>query len=291
MTKSHLVRPVVIGIDGGDDGDRALRYGLEEARRRHVGVRLVHVPPTIIATAPMSPLYAMPDLGETAARVLDDAVERVLELAPDIAVEGLLGRGSRTDALVDEARKASCVVLGTREFYKLRVFGRSTSIGVASHADCPVVAVPPSWSGTSSAGRVVVGVDDHGGPAAVLERAFEQAEQREAELVVVHGWVPPSPYEPALVNVDRQGWRKLAAQQLNDIIEGPRAKHPSVAVTTSVVLDSPAAAVLETAMTEDLVVVGRHRTSIALSHRLGSVARHAVHAGVCPVEIVPPHLH
>jgi len=239
----------------------------------------------------MSPLYNMPDLREMGAHVLDDAVKHVLELDPDLPVQGTLGHGSRTDVLVDEARKASCVVLGTREWYKLRVFGRSTSLGVAAHSACPVIGVPPSWSGTSSAARVVVGVDDHGGPEAVLERAFEAAEQHGAELVVVHGWVPPSPYEPALVNVDRQGWRKLAAEQLGIIIERASAKHPSVEVHTSVVLDSAPAAVLETATAGDLIVVGRHRTSVPLSHRLGSVARHAVHAGICPVEIVAPHLH
>lgn len=282
---------MVVGIDGGDDGVRALRYGVQEARRRNTGVRLVHVPPTVVVTAPMSPLYSMPDLREMGARVLDDAVAHLLELEPDLMVEGTLGHGSRTGALVDEARQAACVVLGTREWYKLRAFGRSTSIGVAAHAACPVIAVPPSWSGESFTGRVVVGVDDHGGPDAVLERALEAAESRDAELLVVHGWVPPSPYEPALVNVDRQGWRKLAAQKLDEIIEDSCTKHPDVRVTTSVVLDSPAASVLESVTTDDLVVVGRHRSSVPLSQRLGSVARHAVHAGVCPVEVVPPHLH
>lgn len=99
-------------------------------------------------------------------------------------------------AIVKESAEAACVVLGTREWHPYRIFGRSTSMGVASRAWCPVVAVPPSWSEASEAGRVVVGVDHDAGPAVVLQRAFEEAHARGAELTIVHAWAPPHAYEP-----------------------------------------------------------------------------------------------
>lgn len=287
MTGHHLHRPVVIGIDGGDDGDRAMRYGVEEACRRGVGVRLVHVPPDLVTTAPLSPLYQMTDTREIGRRVLDDAIHRFFGLDVDVPMEGSLGQGSRTHVLLEESERASCLVLGTREWHKLRAFGGSTSVAVAARAAVPVVAVPPTWNSTPSSGRVIVGVDDHGGPLPVLRRAFAAAEERYAELVVVHAWAPPSPYEPALVHVDRQGWRKLAGERLDDLIAEVRSSHPDVAVTSAVVLDSTSAALLETATADDVLVVGRHRTHVPFPHRLGSVARHAIHAGMCPVEVVP----
>jgi nucleotide-binding universal stress UspA family protein len=42
--------PVVAGVDGSEQSDRAVRFALAEARRRDVGVLLVHVVPV---TAPM----------------------------------------------------------------------------------------------------------------------------------------------------------------------------------------------------------------------------------------------
>jgi hypothetical protein len=40
---SQTNTPVVACLDGGDDGDRAMRYAIEEAQRRHTGVRLLQV--------------------------------------------------------------------------------------------------------------------------------------------------------------------------------------------------------------------------------------------------------
>ncbi|HSV38124.1 MAG TPA: universal stress protein, partial [Nocardioidaceae bacterium] len=169
----NVTAPLVVAcIDGGDDGDRALRYATGEATRRGTGLRLVHVPMEFLPYAPVTPLYKMPNLHEVGASILKDALDRALELAPDLYVDGALATGGRVSAIVEESATAACVVVGTRAWRFYRTFGGSTSAGVAARAACPIIAVPPSWADVTGPGKVVVGVDSDGGPSVVLERGF-----------------------------------------------------------------------------------------------------------------------
>ena len=63
-------------IDGTDDGERALYYGLALAKREHLPVRLVHVPHQVAVYAPM-----MPYLPETTPGQVGEAPRRGLEEA------------------------------------------------------------------------------------------------------------------------------------------------------------------------------------------------------------------
>ena len=64
---THNRGPILVAVDGTEDGDRALRFGVEEARRRSCGLRLVHVPHETIPMAPMLPLFAASTLHEIGA--------------------------------------------------------------------------------------------------------------------------------------------------------------------------------------------------------------------------------
>src|SRR4051812_26335963 len=106
--------PVVVGLDGGDDGDRALKDPIEEAGRRATGIRLVHVVPDVLSYTPAPPMYSVPSPQDIGGHVMKEALERCHELAPDVDVSGTMSDGHRVAALVKESESASAVVLGTR---------------------------------------------------------------------------------------------------------------------------------------------------------------------------------
>ena len=250
---------------------------------------MVHVPPEVLPHAPMSPLYKMPNLREIGSRILKDAMERCHELAPDLYIEGAIGSGHRVSCILEESRGAAAVVLGTREWHPYRVFGGSVTVGVAARAHSPVIAVPPSWRERPATGKVVVGVDEMGGPAPVLAHAFEAARIRKAELTIVHAWTPPHPYGPVLGSFDAGQWERFMEQWLGEVTAGARADNPDVVTHLVGSFGIERVSVAELARDGDLLVLGRQRYDSPFLHRLGSVAQHAVHAGTCPVEIVPVH--
>ena len=150
---------IVVGVDGSDGAREALAWAVEEARLR--GARLVAV-----HTWQMPPLGAgASDPFGTGAGAFDpslntDLIERVeagaaqlleRELAAvdtsGIEVEKLVESRNPADALIDAARGANLLVVGTRGHggFKGLLLG-SVSQQASHHAPCPVVIVPRSGS-------------------------------------------------------------------------------------------------------------------------------------------------
>jgi nucleotide-binding universal stress UspA family protein len=134
---------IVVGVDGSQPAREALRWAIDEARRRDATVEAVYA-----WHQPFAAGFAMEreiDLGhyeDDAQKVLDDAVDAMTECA-DVAIERKLVAGSAAGALVDEAKGASLLVVGSRGrggFAGLML--GSVSQQAAHHAPCPVVIIP-----------------------------------------------------------------------------------------------------------------------------------------------------
>ena len=48
---------VVVGVDGSEAGERAVRYAVLEAQRHGEGLTLVHVVPDFVATSPPANIF------------------------------------------------------------------------------------------------------------------------------------------------------------------------------------------------------------------------------------------
>jgi nucleotide-binding universal stress UspA family protein len=144
---------IVVGVDGSDASQEALRWAVEEARLRSAPLVAVHawsfVPPQPIGDPGM---LAMPagDLpgqlsaeSEAARIALESAVEGVL--GADAEIERKLVEGDAGEALVAESSSAQLVVVGShgRSGFKAALLG-SVSRHVTNHAACPVVVVKTS---------------------------------------------------------------------------------------------------------------------------------------------------
>ncbi len=145
-------KAIVVGVDGSDASQEALRWAADEARLRGAPLVAIHAWSFIPAEPLGDPgMLAIPagdlagQLGaesDAARLALEEAVSAALGAEPAVEVEQKLVEGEAGDALVAESRSAELVVVGShgRSGLKAALLG-SVSRHVASHAACPVVVV------------------------------------------------------------------------------------------------------------------------------------------------------
>lgn len=287
MNSYRVPGPVVVGINADGDKTGALVFAADEARRLGVQVRLVHAAHQILPPSGETVLVTYQSLAEVAEAILSGARHALAEIAPDVLVETVAQVGGPVDVLVTLSEQASMLVLQHRSMSRVgRIFTGSTSVGVALRAHCPVVSVPAAWS-PEREGRVTVGVDEYGGPAHVLEAAFNEAAARGASLTVVHAWRLDRPYaELITAGDDRPEWLAAARRHLQEAMAPWQTRFPDVPVKIEVRHEWSAEALVDASTASDLVVLGR-RGSRAPRFALGSLARTLIAYSKCPVAVVP----
>lgn len=139
---------IVVGIDGSPESAAALRWALAEGGLRGAVVAAVHawtfVPPSAMGEPDVIPIAAtslMDDLNlqrEAAEAALGEALGDTGETE----VERVVTEGAPGDVLVDAARDADLLVVGSRGRggFKGALLG-SVSQHVVQHAPCPIVIV------------------------------------------------------------------------------------------------------------------------------------------------------
>lgn len=282
---------VVVGVDGSEHGDRAIRYAVTEARRRAIGITLVHAVHETAPLAAMLPLYSVEALAEVGRRLVEDAERRVSELDPNLRVGSSVKPGSTVGILVAAGAHAAVIVLGHRSRSLAgRVLTSSTTTGVAARAHCPTVSVPDTWTPGTVHGRVVVGVDESDASHDALDTAFAEARRRGASLTVLHAWRLPLAYDDIIASrVWLEEWSDTADEHLAKTLAPWREVYPDVPVEVSLRHDWPGPALVTASESADLIVVGRRGHGAPLGIYLGSMARMLVREARCPVMVAPHH--
>ena len=143
---------IVVGVDGSDDADRALRFAVDEAKVRAASLRVI--------CAWELPVENLSELGppkesldrhrQRAEEIVAEAAETVERLAPNVQCKCLALEGELGAVLLEHSSDASLVVvarhghgLGDRLLGSVAdaVLG-SVSLHVVRDARCPVVVVP-----------------------------------------------------------------------------------------------------------------------------------------------------
>jgi nucleotide-binding universal stress UspA family protein len=285
----HL--PVVVGIDGSDQSDRAVRYAVIEARRRGTGVLLVHAVHETAPMAAMLPMYSFESFLEVGQRLVGDAESLVRRLDPELDVGTSVKGGSRVGVILDAAERGSVVVLGHRSRTLAgRILTHSTTTGVAARAHCPVVSVPDCWPEAGTFGRIVVGIDASVASHDALALAFHEALRRNAKLVVMHAWRLPTAYDDlAYSRLAVDEWLAGAREEMDKTLAPFREVFPAVEVDVDLRHEYAGPALVASTEGADLIVVGRRGHGAPLGVYLGSLARLLIREGRCPVEIAPQH--
>ena len=137
----------VVGVDGSAGSVRALEWAIREARLHGASIDAVHAWRNDYHYFSASPfasalsVVSIDTLEHTARRTLDDTLGRVDTTG--VPVEGVLVEGGPARELLDAAKGADLLVVGThgRGGFTGMLLG-STSQHVTHHATCPVVLVP-----------------------------------------------------------------------------------------------------------------------------------------------------
>lgn len=286
---------VVAGIDWSDAGRAAVEQAADLARARHLPLRLVHaLEPAVYPVRPVVGRVADVELmlRKSAERLLDEAVDVLQVARPDVTVATRLAHGSAVEVLVEESRTADMLVLGSRGAGLLAdLLVGSTTLHVASLAECPVVAVPAREDRGGDRHGVVVGVDGSETSREAVGFALRTASALGEAVLALHSWTGPARlgagemlpvvYQSALVEHEEQ---RLTAEAL----AGWSGQFPDVAVRQRVVRDHPVRALVEAAEDARLLVVGTRGRGPLRSLLLGSVSHGVLHHATVPVAVVPP---
>lgn len=136
---------IVVGVDGSEGSEAALRWALDEARRRECRLDLVHV--WHVPYAGEVSGLVMGELSERLEHQAREVVQSVMEKSvgedPGVEVVPMVTEGATAEALLDAARDADLLVVGSRGLggFKSLLLG-SVSTACVHHATCPVVVVP-----------------------------------------------------------------------------------------------------------------------------------------------------
>jgi nucleotide-binding universal stress UspA family protein len=136
---------IVVGIDGSDASKDALRWAVEDARARGAEVVALHAYEVPVLTTDAVPTPPV-DLPGLTAEVHDDAQQFVTKVVDEVVgnsvsvdVAPIAVEDSPAKALLDAARDADLLVVGSHGHGLSGLFLGSVSLECAQHAACPVV--------------------------------------------------------------------------------------------------------------------------------------------------------
>jgi nucleotide-binding universal stress UspA family protein len=293
-----MQRTIVVGHDGSASSDLALDWALDHAERRRAPVQIVRAFERSMFDSGLGHGhgYAGGEVDDLRARTEADLTatrDRAQAAHPGLEVTSAMEEGVAQLVLVGLSRQADTIVLGSHGAggFSTLVAG-STTMHVASHAECAVVAVP-STARSPHARGVVVGVDGSEVSEAAIAYAFQEATELGSPLTAVHAWsepltgtavraAMPLPEDPAAYTRSQQ---ILLAESL----AGWSEKYPDVEVHRLVVHGHPVRALADASSGAALLVVGCHGRGAVRSILLGSVSHGVLHLATSPVAVVRGH--
>ncbi|HTI75261.1 MAG TPA: universal stress protein [Mycobacterium sp.] len=264
--------PVVVGIDGSDAAINAAKWAADEAIRRDVPLRIVHV--THIEDQPSAPQDAFQldvQYAESSLRAATAAVEAT---GKPVKIEADVLWGTPDTNLISESRNASMVCVGSSGIGPLsKAIWGSTAASVAEKAYCPVAVIRyPHDVPASESDWIVVVVEDRADNESVIEQAMEEARLRNAPVLAVGVWQ------------DEPG--KMPRDELDRRIEKWKKHYPDVRVYPVATADSMAGFLANHEdLSVQLAIVGR-ADAADVTHMIGPHSHPLVAHGECSVLVM-----
>lgn len=278
---AHAASPgIVLGYDGSPDSDVAAAWAAQTAslRGETVTALIVMDPVDMPHTTPW-PEPWWREIEERGRAALQDAG------SADIRIERKAGPTTAT--LVDAARDASMLVLGSKGHGRVaEILLGSVSQRAARRAHCPVVVVRPAENPGSH--RVVVGVDGSEPSLRALDFALRHAALSHEKVSVIRAW------RPHTMPIDKRGnvpptmsaTLLQEEQAVADVVAEAQAEHPDIAIEPDFIATDPSHALVDASAQATLVVVGTQGLNAIGEAVLGSVSQDVLHRAHCPVVVV-----
>ncbi|WP_099025914.1 universal stress protein [Mycolicibacterium palauense] len=277
---------ILVGVDGSEYSDAALRWAVREAAMRHEALTVMSVAeradPHSYDTGTIQELrreqHAEGDrILAAAQRIVDETLgDRTLR---QVQMEFLFAHPLST--LIDASKDVRMVVVGCRGMGALdRLTLGSVSSGLVRHAHSPVAVIHREHAEPAAHAPVLLGVDGTTASELATAIAFDEASHRHAPLVAMHAWADA---------LSVAGHFNFAADEskggevLSERLAGWQEKYPDVSVTPTLVRQDPGPWLVNHSDDAQLVVVGSHGRGGFAGMLLGSVSATVVHAAEVPV--------
>lgn len=292
---------IVVGVNGSDGGNVALRYAAREATRRDAALHLVHVVPACVEESPTSYVLGTAAVESAGRRILADAYDLARSLVAEGRVSTEIVAGPRASALVTAAKGADLLVLGDEHKAYVEQLSRGWATdGVVPHTTCPTVLVPVTWRAVAEKGLVLVGVRDARRSLALIETGLEEARRRRASVVLLHASFRPGLDTDAIAReVDRELWLEEDRRIVGEAAEPLLEDYPEVPIQIRAVVGRPGAVLRRAASSAGLLILGRQRAGSAAGdlrrpvepgpseETIGRVGHQLLRRPRCPIEVVP----
>lgn len=149
VTEVNKYGPVVVGVDGSEVSVRATEFAFHEAQARGTTLVAVHTWMDMQVQASLAGLAAAQQewniVEDEQRQLLEERLVPLKEKFPDVEVGQLVTRDRPVRALVEAARDAQLLVVGShgRGGFRGMLLG-STSRALLQSAPCPLVVVRPN---------------------------------------------------------------------------------------------------------------------------------------------------
>ncbi|MGP9538235.1 universal stress protein [Brachybacterium sp. AOP43-C2-M15] len=263
---------IVVGYDDTTASTAAVRWAAELARSTDSGLHLVHAWTWPLLGQGMSGIPVIDPAGprNQASRLLDDAVERIAALFPEVPITAELLTGMPREALQEISGRTDLLVVGTRGLGAVMgtLLG-SVSRGILHDAGCPVAVIR---SDQHRAGPVLVAYDGSDAAGDAIDVAADLAAAWEVPLRVVH--VQAGAHAPSASSAEAWSAGSRSRGMLDEGAARASARQEGIVVRSRVVVDRTVAEGLLTAAAGARILVIGHR---GLSRgRFGSTAHATV---------------
>ncbi|MEV5837619.1 universal stress protein [Nocardia sp. NPDC052112] len=294
--KSHLLASaaVVVGVDGSDGSDLAVRWAAEVAAQRSRRLLIVHgldllatqsllggyhvVPTAVVETIRARGLETV-----TAARGLAH------DVAPEVEIETEVSDASPARLLIHLSKSAYLVALGATGNAGTFAHLGSTLLAVTSHGHGSIVVVRSTdTEQIRQDGPVVVGIDASPVSESAIAAAFAEASDRKTDLIALHSWSEWHFGEfagQADSHIDWPGLETAEDAILAERLAGWTEKYPDVPVIHKVYQSGPTDRLMESSKSAQLIVVGSRGRGGFTGLLLGSTSSFLVQHAHCPVMV------
>ncbi|MFE9173960.1 universal stress protein [Streptomyces kebangsaanensis] len=298
-----MARTITVGLDGSVESRAAAEWAAREAKLSDLPVRLVHVWQPVPEPMAQAPLLGAETHRHWTERIPRETAAGLRLRHPGVEVSTEQRVGTPSDVLVEAARDAELLVLGSRALSGLGGFlVGSVGQSVVARTEVPVVLVrageqaadehvvdPTGVPSAATAFRpVVLGLGTGSPDEPVIAFAFQEAQRRESALYAVQGWSLPAYYAYGLdAGIDTtDALARQQAAELTETLRPWRQKYPDVEVVETSRLGSPANLLIDVSRDASLVVVGRRVRRSRFGAHIGAVTHAVLHHATAPVAVV-----
>lgn len=280
---------IVVGVDGSDDGLRAVKYGTGTALETGSTLMLVNAVDDTLMAGAWGVVYDPEVLHEAGNTANEVAKAHAMEHGmPEDRIKSEVIMGTPGGVLTRLSEVADLIVIGRRSASGLeRMFVGSTSVAVVANAACPVVVISAAGNPEDVGEKrlIGVGVNTNPGSPETLRAGFEQAALFDSKLEIVHVIQPPVGIFGSKISPDQLEKQITYARGGLEALSKPLAEEfPDIEYEIIVVCDSPINELVSRSENYDMLVLGVSDSAIP-GVQMGGLMRGLMAHALCPLYV------